>query len=88
MHTKTHPDGTVITSSNDDVLHGVMQHGENLRARMSLPVMHQVGGCGGANPNIPHTHAPIKPCTLSTYQHSVDHLSTGNSLRNLALVLV
>lgn len=40
MHAETHPDMTVIASSDDDVLHGVMQDGENLGARMSLPVMH------------------------------------------------
>ena len=29
---------------------------------MRLPVMHEVWGCRGPNPHIPHTHAPIKAC--------------------------
>lgn len=44
-HVNAYPDGAVVTSSDDDILHGVMQDGEDLRAGMSLPVMHEVRGC-------------------------------------------
>ncbi len=79
MVTSFYVNDTVIACSDDDILHGVMQDGEDFWVRMSVPVMHEVWGCGGTNPHIPHTHAPIKACkavslfvvrSLCTFSHS------------------
>ena len=43
MHTATYPDGSVITSCDDGVLHGVMHDSQDLRGGVSMPMVHQVG---------------------------------------------
>lgn len=67
-------DDTVIASSDDDILHGVMEDGEDLGGGVGSPAVHEVGGGGRPHPDIPCAHTPIKPCKAKVQSHHMNRV--------------
>lgn len=55
-------DEAVIASRDDDILHDIVHHGQDLGARVSMPGVQQMGLIVGIEAHIPHTDRSIKAC--------------------------